>query len=261
MKKLLVMMLMVAMSMAMLAGCTSDAENAGGTHASDAVSNETVENVSEEASDVSETDATADTTSETTGTSSEEETEAVEEVVMYSAEEVMTHIDTLITQYQYNNPEHIKALVIAANLDYISEEDLNTILSTYGYTMEELAIVYDECILDNAVALRESFDYRQGNVDTLTEEGTYKYRITLNAVMLNERDAEAARWYDGILYRTAHSDNTQDDIIKLREIVQSVIGSDISGFERICYSYTWGTLYNELNYTDYLDNPFVAYSK
>lgn len=267
MKKLLVMMLMVAMSMAMLAGCTSDAENANGTDASDAVSSETAENISEEASDVPETDATTDITSETTDTSSEEETEAVEEVVMYSADEVMAHIDTLIAQYQYNDPEHIKALVIAANLDYISEEDLDTILSTYGYTIEELAVVYDECILDNAVALQESLAYSQGQIDSLSDENTYKNRITLESVMLNEADAEEAKWYDTMLVMRslgrddANGRNNTDDMIDFSEKVLVVNDNDLNAFERTCYSYTYGILSNELSYIDYLNNPFVAYSK
>lgn len=247
MKKVLFSMLMSIMSAALLTGCTSDTETVIG----DSVLSETTEEISEETPVVSEEVATSEETS----------IEEAEEVVMYSADEVMAHIDSLITQYQYNDPEHIKALVIAANLDYISEEDLNTILSTYGYTMEELAVKYDECILDNGEAHQQTFDFRQGNIDTLTDENTYKYRITLNAVMMNETDAENARWYDGILYQSAHSGTSREDIAKFREYILNINGNELNVAARVCYSYTWGVFYNQLTYIDYLDNPFVVHNK
>ena len=113
----------------MLTGCSNNTEDA---ETSDAVSEE-----SSESSDVEETDTTDELVN-----ASEESSEVVEETVMYSADEVMAHIDTLIAQFQYDDPENIKCLVIAANLDYISEEELKIILTTYGYTMEELAQMY-----------------------------------------------------------------------------------------------------------------------
>lgn len=247
MKKVLFSMLMSIMSAALLTGCTGDTETVIG----DSVLSETIEEISEETPVVSEEVATSEETS----------IEEVEEVVMYSADEVMAHIDSLITQYQYNDPEHIKALVIAANLDYISEEDLNTILSTYGYTMEELAVKYDECILDNAVAMDTSFKYSQGQVDTLEDEDTYEYRITINAVMMNENDVENARWYDGILYHRSKGDSNVNDLTKFSEALENASGNDLINFENVCYSYTFGVLKNQLTYTDYVDNPFTAYSK
>lgn len=57
------------------------------------------------------------TESEVLATSEEtsvEESETVEEMVMFSADEVMAHIDTLIAQYIYNDPKHIKALVVGS---------------------------------------------------------------------------------------------------------------------------------------------------
>ena len=100
----------------------------------------------------------------------------------------MKHIDELTAKYQYNNPEHIKALVIAANLDYISAEDLDIILNTYGYTIEDLAALYDECILDSANALQNSFAWSQGQIDKLTPEQTYEKRITMGDALINEED-------------------------------------------------------------------------
>ena len=68
-----------------------------------------------------------------------EEASSEEVAEGYSADEVMKLVDELTAKYQYNNPEHIKALVVAANLDYICSEDLDTILTTYGYTIEDMA--------------------------------------------------------------------------------------------------------------------------
>ena len=56
----------------------------------------------EEESENAQTDRAEDTES-----ISEPESEVVEDVVMYSADEVMAHIDALIGQFPYNNPEHI----------------------------------------------------------------------------------------------------------------------------------------------------------
>lgn len=248
MKKLFVMMLVVVMSIVMLAGCGNNTEDAG---TSDVVSEE-----SSESSDVEETD----TTDESVNTS-EKSSATEEETVVYSADEVMAHIDTLITQFPYNNPEHIKTLVIAANMDYIAEEDLNTLLSTYGYSIDELAVLYDECILDNAAALNESFKYSQGQVDTLADEDTYEYRITIEAAILNKTDAENAKWYDEMLIARSKGKDDVNDIMEFRESVMSVTDNNLSMFERVCYSYAWGILYNELSYVDYLDNPFVVYNK
>ena len=151
--------------------------------------------------------------------------------------------------------------MIAANLDYIAEEDLNMLLSTYGYSIDELAVLYDECILDNAAALNESYKYSQGQVDTLADEDTYEYRITIEAAILNNTDAENAKWYDEMLIASSKGKDDVNDIMEFRESVMSVTDNNLSMFERVCYSYAWGILYNELSYVDYLDNPFVVYNK
>lgn len=172
MKKILVMILAVVLCMSVLTGCGSNIENTEVIGSSDAVEENTESSI-ENASVGTETDMTD---SENV-TASEEESEITEETVMFSADEVMTHIDTLIAQYTYNDPEHIKALVIAANLDYISEADLDTILTTYGYTMEDLGVLYDECILDNGTSNKISLEYRQGNIEILKPEENMKIEL------------------------------------------------------------------------------------
>ncbi|MBQ7766113.1 MAG: hypothetical protein IJ397_04655 [Lachnospiraceae bacterium] len=240
MKKLVAILVVAVSCIVMFTGCAVEEENIGGS------SEVEVEN------------------SELSEVNSEEETESVQaeaDVIMYSADEVMTHIDTLIGQFPYNNSEHIKALVIAANLDYIAEEDLNTLLSTYGYSIDELAVVYDECILDNAAALQKSVDYSQGDVNTLADVDTYANRITLETAMLNDYDKEIAKWYDDMMVNYSVGSAISDANKDLYHAMQN-IDNNISSAERVMYTYTSGVCTNDITYyIEYLDNPFVNYSK
>lgn len=245
MKKVLISMLISIMSAALLTGCASDTETVIG----DSVLSETTEEISEETPVAPEEVATSEETS----------IEEVEEAVIYSADEVMAHIDSLITQYQYNDPEHIKALVIAANLDYISEDDLNTILSTYGYTMEELAVKYDECILDNAAASKETLEYYQGNIDSLPKELKYSNRIEMQAVMMNESDMEVAQRYDIFLQGDASGEMIYDERRRYLDEIENC-EDNLTSAKRMVYSYSQGVYYR-LSYPELLDNPFAAYSK
>lgn len=226
-----------------LIGCGSvDVIESTTSVSSEIVSEEVVEIVSEEISEMVSEEISEDGVAE----------EA------YSAQEVMTLIDDLTAKYQYNDPEHIKALVIAANLDYITAEDLDVILDTYGYTMEELAGLYDDCILDNGASKMLSFDFYQGNVDTLPEDKDYDNRISLNKVMLSEEDKELAQWYDSLLCGEAHaSSNTA----QREEFVQQIQNckNDMTYSERTMYSYACGLYTNSLVYTEYLENPYVYY--
>lgn len=254
MKKLLVMMLVVVMSIVMLTGCESNVEDAGHTESSDVVGEENTENSEAEVSDVEESDAAESESFDT----SEETSEAVEETTMYSADEVMAHIDTLIAQFQYNNPEHIKALVIAANLDYISEEDLSVILTEYGYSMEELAVLYDECILDNAKSYEKSYQYVNGNIDILLTEEKYINRITIESIMLNDTDKETSKWYDELLIDRTVGEATSDRSEKFAEIIKGC-GTDLTSAERTIYSYSFGIYTRGGSYENYLDNSYTYY--
>ncbi len=179
MKKILVMMLVVVLCMAMLSGCGSNTGDTDIIGSSDVVE-ENTESITEDASMSAETDM-AD---REVVNASEEESENVEETVMYSADEVMAHIDTLISQYTYNDPEHIKALVIAANLDYISEKDLDIILTTYGYSMEELFVLYDD--MSNGKVLQEQRKVFDERIQNCSDEMTYVERTTFSYTYLND---------------------------------------------------------------------------
>ena len=257
MKKILVMLFVMVLCMAMLTGCGSNA----GDNDVIGSSNVVEENTEDSAEDTSMNGETETADSEVIDSSesiSEEASEIAEETVMFSAEEVMTHIDTLIAEYQYNDPEHIKALVIAANLDYISEEDLNTILAEYRYTLEELVVLFDECILDNGNANMTSFDYYQGNIDSLSEDKDYANRISISKVMLNDDDANLAQWYDSLLYGAAKANTDNDQLGEFLEQIESV-HNNLANSERMMYTYTISVYANEILYNDYLENPYTYY--
>lgn len=212
MKKILAIMLAIVLCMSVLTGCGSNTGNTDVIGSSDAVEENTESSV-EDASVGTETDM-ADSEN---ATASEEESEITEEKVMFSADEVMTHIDTLIAQYTYNDSEHIKCLVIAANLDYISEEDLNAILTEYGYTMEELAALYigDNGVLyDATISYWDTYSYHLGTADQVMTEQRFANRIPLEMIMLNENDKVYAAEFDEYLISASELNGDMEDRAK-----------------------------------------------
>lgn len=180
MKKLVIIMATFIMSMAMLVGCTGGTEDAEAAGSQEPVSTEAEAEVnSEEESEVVSEDISEEV--------SEEVSEEAEEAVDYSAEAVMALVDDLIVKYPNENPEYIKSVVIGANIDYIAEEDLNTILTAYGYTLEELNVLFGEY----AKELKECFDltynYRHGDIEP---EVVFEDRMSLDEVMMNPEDYE-----------------------------------------------------------------------
>ncbi len=229
MKKIGMIMLVILMSIAVLIGCSSEAEN---------VSNDIVsEGASENSSEISE------------DISSEEVVEEFTEEVDYSAEAVMALIDDLTAKYQYNDPEHIKALVIAANLDYIKAEDLDTILNTYGYTMDELATLYDECARDNALSIGDTIKYYNGTVNSISPDQEYANRITLVDVMLNDSDKEFAVSFDEDSLLTAQYD--VDAQMRLADMTDSEYST--SG-EQVAVNFAYACFYGPT-----MENPYATY--
>lgn len=240
MKKLFVMMLIVVMSIIMLAGCSNNTEDA---ETSDVVSEE-----SSESSDVEETDTTDELVD-----ASEESSEVVEETVMYSADEVMAHIDALIAQYTYNDPEHIKCMVIAANLDYIEAEELEIILTTYGYTMEDLAQMYlaeGGPVYCTILSYCNTRDWHLSAIDNLDESERYENQITFESVMLNEADKEFAKKIDDDLIKSSVLDGDES-------VVRGLDGYEgVTSGERLVVSYInciFGYNYEDNPYNDYIN--------
>ncbi len=193
MKKICAIMAIMAMSMAVLTGCASEAEN---------IDNDVVsEAVSESMSDTDDVIASEKVEEE----AAQETSEEIVEEVDYSADTVMALCDELSQKYQYDDPEYIKSLVIAANLDYITEEDLEIILSTYGYTMEDLAVIYEEGMISSAGAYLTTYTHMSGSTIEFDEQVDYANRVLFQDVMLNPGDKELAALFDE--YAIAHNND------------------------------------------------------
>lgn len=178
MKKLVIIMSTFIMSMAMLVGCTGGTEDAEAAGSQEPVSTEAESEVnSEEESEVVSEDISEE--------GSEEVSEEAEEAVDYSAEAVMALVDDLIAKYPNENPECIKSVVIGANIDYITEDDLNTILTAYGYMLEDLNVLFGEYIGDLMSCFVLTFGYHQGGDEP---EVLFDDRMPLYEVMLNKKD-------------------------------------------------------------------------
>lgn len=178
MKKLVIIMATFIMSMAMLVGCTGGTEDEEAAGSQEPVSTEAESEVnSEEESEVVSEDISEEV--------SEEVSEEAEEAVDYSAEAVMALVDDLIAKYPNENPEYIKSAVIGANIDYITEDDLNTILTAYGYTLEDLNVLFGEYIGDLRSCFTLTFGYHQGGDEP---EVLFDDRMPLYEVMLNKKD-------------------------------------------------------------------------
>lgn len=182
-KKILSCILVMSFMAIMFVGCSNE----------DAVKEE--ESSSENSSVSEETIISEEVSEENSETVSEEiNEEAVE--VDYSADTVMALCDELAEKYVYDDPEYIKSLVIAGNLDYITEEDLNTILTTWGYTMEDLAAIYEEGINAASDAYAITNHHMNGSVIEFNDEVNYANRILFQEVLLNPKDKELAVQFD-----------------------------------------------------------------
>lgn len=182
MRKLLVIMLVVSLSVVMLTGCTNSAENVEDTGSEQIVTEEESQVVTEESEVASEE-------------ISEESSEEVAEVTVdYSAESVMAKIDEIITACPYDDSEQIKAAVIGVNLEYISDEDLTTLMDTYGYTLEELKDLFDAYMEQylHHMWLTNRWNIGAGEImDTMNEEqDLLKYRANIADMFIGQEEAK-----------------------------------------------------------------------
>lgn len=236
-RSLVAVIMMLCMSLSLLVGCSGE----------EAVNDE----VSSESSSVTE-DVNSET-NESEASESEEvsevESEEVVEEEFYSAQDVMALIDELTGKYQYNDPEHIKALVIAANLDYIKAEELDTILATYGYTMEDLSALYDECARDSNLSMGNTLSYYSGATDSILPEQDYTKRIAIADVMLNESDKQFAASFDENARLVAKLDG--DARTALGEIRDTEY---VTSGEHAVVSFAYTLAYGEV-----MENPYATY--
>lgn len=144
---------------------------------------------------------------------SEEVSEEVVEEIFYTADDVMTLVDELIIKYPYDNPEHIKSIVIAANLSYLSEEERNKLYTFYGYTAEELAALFDEWIIDRyQIVCGSTYNYHAGvSYEKPDTEFYYENMISFENVMLNESDKQVAILVEEVFRSTVYCDLPSDE--------------------------------------------------
>lgn len=179
----------------------------------------------------------------------------------YSAEAIMKLVEELTVKYPYNNPEHIKALVIAGNLDYITAENLDTLLTVYGYSMDDLATLYDECIDDSMAAFSATISHYEGMSDfeNLLDEQTYEKRVKLQDVIIDGEASKLASTYDEMLIQ--YSLGKADGYEQAVDFLYSVLDSNgvFKGIENFIYGYATMTLGDTEIYEQHFINPYLNY--
>ena len=179
---------------------------------------------------------------------SEETTEIVDETD-YSAEAVMALVDSLTETYKYDDPEHIKAAVIAANLDYITAEDLDTLLNTYGYSMETINEAYIGFLTEHANDFHSTHDYYNGEVETpVSAERDYQNNMNLSDIMLNKDDKIFAEQVDDLMgqFSLANGDN--------EVMIMTMNMETDNNAQNLCTSYI-----KEVCYCIITETPFEKY--
>ena len=122
MKKSLLFLCLGLSSMLVFAGCNKE---------DPVVEEPVVESVVEEPAEAVETVETEEVV--------EEPAEEVgKTVVEYTAEDVEKHIEEIAPSFGFLTKDQLDALVIAVNLDHISEEELEAIMAENNYTVESL---------------------------------------------------------------------------------------------------------------------------
>ncbi len=127
-----------------------------------------------------------------------------EEKIVCQAIDILTLADVLAEKYQYDNPKHIQAMIIAANLDYISEEELSVVLATYHYTMEELGRLLYDAIDSIFYACYNTQQYYEGNRLNLSEKELFDNRIHIEDIMLDVNDQKIAAMIYKNVYAQCH---------------------------------------------------------
>lgn len=187
MKKLAVIMFVAMMAFVMLTGCGGGKESEEISEVSSESSSDMVsETVSEEVSE---------TVSETT--TEEISEEASEEEVDYSADAVIALVDTLIAKYSDENQDYIKALVIAMNMEYMSDADFETVMTTYGYTMEQL----NENFVGVLDMKYECYHQRELYLDGAIDEYVNRYEdsIMISETCLNSDEITYYSDFEGMI--------------------------------------------------------------
>lgn len=159
--------------------------------------------------------------------SSEEVSEELpsEDVVVedvYSAESIMKYADELAAKYPIENPEHIKATLIMASLDKISEEDRVALFDAYGFTYETLEETFKEYLESVSITHDSTVGYLQGSED-LKNKANFSERMSIAEVVIDEAGKEFANNCYNLLSDSAYCRYTSGD--KMNELYESKITS------------------------------------
>lgn len=127
----------------------------------------------------------------------------VEEGVDYSVEGIINYCDLLINKYPEQDKKEIVAGVISANLDYITDEDLDNVCDVYGYSIDELSIAFEKYMQDyiNIVSVSQSCNNKSLSWD---EQITIKNGVIVNLDELFMEDDEVKQtiglFIDSVVY-------------------------------------------------------------
>lgn len=127
---------------------------------------------------------------------------------VYSSESIMKYVDELAVKYPNENPEHIKATLIMASLDKISEEDRVALFDAYGFTYETLESTMLEFFDSLHTSNANTVSYYQG-ADRLKEVADFEDRIPITEFVLAVEDKEYAQktYESAVSYATGKGSN------------------------------------------------------
>ncbi len=117
--------------------------------------------------------------------------EVIEDTADYSADAIMKLADELAAKYPIENPEHIKATLIMANLDKISDEDRTMLFETYGFTYETLERTFKEYLQSVNYSAGCTAAYYGGN-ESYAETANFAEKMPIIDVVLSDDDKELA---------------------------------------------------------------------
>lgn len=111
----------------------------------------------------------------------------VTDPTLFTTNSIMKLTEELIVKYPEEKPEHVRALLLMANLDRINEADVKTLFDNYGFTYETL----DETYREFHESFRNSCDatfatYEGGNDERIG--ANFSTRIHITDVVLYEED-------------------------------------------------------------------------
>ena len=171
--------------------------------------------------------------------------EPVAEELDYSAEAITKIGDEISNDVKYLTRDQIDSFIIAANLDHISDEDLETLLSTNGYTLESLNDSYIAGLKtmrnfrENVINYQVGNDFNQEQLDAFNNE-----KIDFSKIIISDEYVDEVNLLTQLYY--GKSDN-YDAMWKLE-----LDTSEKTTISDIAYG---GTIF-DIDYDEEIENPY-----